>query len=114
MFLRLTCLFAAALSMPGVPRKAIDSADMMRAITDDRFALKLMQKLMQPLSMVATNMFLICSSSFPGSSGGTLLSAVTTVTTVTTATAAVCCHYCCLLSPLLSASCERLHVRLAR
>ena len=65
MFLRLTCLFAAAPSMPGVPRKATDSADMMRAITDDRFALKLMQKLMQPLSMVVTNLFLICSCTCP-------------------------------------------------
>ena len=85
MFLRLTCLFAAAPSMPGVPRKATDSADTMRAITDDRFALKLMQKLMQPLCMVVTNLFLICSSSFPGSSGGTPLNS------------SYDCHCCCLL-----------------
>ena len=60
LFLWLTCLTAGAPSMPGVRRKAIDSADTLRPIAGDNFALQPLQKLMQPLSMVATSMFLIC------------------------------------------------------
>jgi len=82
--------------MPGVLRKATDSADTMRTITGDDFALQLLQKLMQPLSMLATNLFLICSSSLP-------VRPEEPIEYRDYRDCCHCCHCCCLLSLLLSA-----------
>ena len=115
LFLWLTCLTAGAPSMPGVLRKATDSADTMRTITGDDLALQLLQKLMQPLSMLATNLFLICSSSFPGSSGGTPRNRDSRDCRDCRHHCHCChpchiCHYCHICCPPP----ERLRVRIAR
>ena len=70
MFLLLLSLLAAAHCLPGVRRKATDSADDTRAAADGYNVHMFLHNFSNTLTMAATNMFLICSSSYPGSPGG--------------------------------------------